>query len=162
MLLKHSPLQTKEEIMEVSQVTKIKDEIANLKDEIRNKYEPPMLELQTKMDKAYSLVAELEQILCGGVVATEPQPSIPTQTVTTDPTGDRNHYSTTARIISARDSLAGEFTTKQLLDVVNDDGNGEIPWTTFAPVFSQLLSRKKFVIVKPRHGKNPGLYKKPE
>jgi hypothetical protein len=66
----------------------------------------------------------------------------------------------TARIRSALKKTDDNFTTVQLLEIVNRDGFPIMERNTFAPAFSDIRRRKEVeAVVKPL-GKQPGIYKR--
>ena len=62
------------------------------------------------------------------------------------------------RILGAKQVLTGQFSRKELLQVVNSDGLGEMRKGTFSPYVSSMIG-KEIVEVEKAVGNNPSIYK---
>lgn len=133
--------------------------IAEMKSEIRNKYETRIEALRQEMESILASLSTAEETLGEThslLRSASHQGSIVKKTRASD--GKNRTPSAKSRILALKDSKHGRFLRMELYDEVNNDGYGEIPIGTFSLPFSQLTKCGEIIAVEKGFGNTPSTY----
>jgi hypothetical protein len=135
----------------------LRTQIEELKANIKDAYGVKINKLKEEMEDALASLSKVEERIFNVEVNPLDKP------VKTPPVlMRRTRYSIPHRINAALEKVNGQFTRKELFQMVLNDGGNNVAIGSLAAVFADLVKKNIIIVVKEAMGKTAGIYKKAE
>lgn len=141
--------------------------IAEMKASIKAEYEDRIRRLRSEMESVISALSQAENTLSEWGITVKGTKGEGLSAVGVKEGGLKiigvpNPNSAEQKVRIALTKMGGDFTTKDLKKKSEDEIGREIKKGTFAGIFSDLQKEKKVIVVKPKKGRQAGLYRRAE